>query len=221
MATATLPNFQATGAIHAWLGSPYGFGVSNGSPFYGGPLYLGTAESTPTIEITNQTKTVMNDITGPTLPAQKIDNGESATVGILLNRFSKSTLAAALNLQAGALINNGTGTLGRRSRFSRGQLQYGITTCQLYLVYDLVAGDPTNARIMYPGIEMGWYFPQVEIINQKPIGGNGRDQQWLVVLDAQPVFTPQASINSVGASERQFFLYSLADSNFVGLTVPQ
>ena len=72
MAVAAFPAFHVTGAIHHYVTYP---GQATA-------LYLGTCETSPQVAFQELYKDVHNDVTGPSLPAQRIENGEMATMAI-------------------------------------------------------------------------------------------------------------------------------------------
>lgn len=200
MAAAAYPAFHVTGAVHHYVNWS---GLAE-------PLYLGTAESTPQIRLQEVSKPVMNDITGPGLPAQKVEGGEMATIGVAFNRFSQTTRNSVL-ARAG---------LPRRTRWSRGLLKFGRVTLSLYQVFE----NATDAavRALYPGLPMGFYWPQCElIVKELPRIGN-QDELWVATFEAQPYFVPQANATTVAAGEREFFLYAQDDASFpAAVLVPQ
>jgi len=201
------PAYQVTGAVHHWIRSP----LTSGNPYF-----LGTCQTQPQVRIQQFRTEVKNDLVGPMLPAQKVDNGEVGTIGLALNRFSAYALEY-LRATQGQL--GSTSLNGRRSRFSRGSLIYGAYTFELWQVFDN-ALDAT-VRASYPGLEYGWYWPQVELLAEDFVQlGNGKDRIQLLSLEAQPAFTPVIG-NSGGTpfvttGDREFFLYSNADAYFTG-----
>lgn len=199
MAAPAFPSFQVTGCVHHYIGYD---GLS--------PQYLGTAEATPQVRKVKTSKPVMNDITGPVLPAQKVNTGEMAVIATPFSRWSRQTVNYLL-LRSG---------LPRQGRFSRGILKYGINTFQLWMVFENALN--TVVRSLYPGLELGFYFPQVELIEENlPRMGN-TDQLWVPTFEAQPYFTPQANPTLVASGEREFWLYAQDDASFpADVLVPQ
>lgn len=199
MAAPAYPAFQVTGAVHHYVAWP---GTN--------PLYLGTAEATPQVRKVKTSKPVMNDSTGPVLPAQKVNTGEMAVIAVPFNRFSQATVDALL-LRTGP---------GRQGRFSRGTLKFGVNTFVLWQVYENSL-NPVQ-RALYPGLHRGYYFPQVELLDENlPRTGN-TDELWVPTFEAQPYFVPQADPTQVQAGEREFWLYSQDDASFpTDVLVPQ
>lgn len=200
MAAAATPAFHITGAVHhyvQYVGIPT-------------PIYLGTCESTPAINFQELTKDVKNDVFGPLLPGQRVEGGEMATISAALNRFSKGTLQAMLAVIGPA----------RRTRYSRGQYVFGRNTFQLWQVFENYWDS--SIRALYPNLEPGYYWPQVQLVQkQLPRMGN-QDQLYVLNAEAHPYWTPQADATTVAAGEREFRLYSVTAADFpAAVQVPQ
>lgn len=196
MAAAAFPAFHVTGAIHHYIAA---YGSTT-------PLYLGTCESHPSVSFQETFTDVRNDMTGPSLPAQRIENGEVGNLAIGLNRFSKATWL-------GFLASNAP---GNRGRWSRSNLVFGGIAVQLWMVFENFLDNTVKAQ--FPSMEIGWYWPQVHITGKEyPRLGNGQDTLLVIHGEAHPQFTGNA-INAqatgvadptaVAAGERQFFMYS-------------
>jgi hypothetical protein len=207
------PAFHVTGAVHCWVGTDAPGTTSN-------VYFLGTCQVQPQFQIQQVSTDVHNDLVGPSLPAQKIDNGEVGSLGLALNRFSKSTLQVLRLLRAGGGVSSNP---GRRNRYSRGGLVYGSRTFQLWCVFDNALDGAgalcaTNAapRSLFPGLEAGFWFPQVEILAESDMQlGNGKDEVKLMTFEAQPYFQPISSgYTAVNSGDRQFTLYSNLDAAF-------
>jgi len=200
MAAAAFPAFHVTGAVHhyvQWTG-------------LAAPLYLGTAESTPQIKFVDTGKPVMNDITGPLLPAQKVEGGEMATMAVAFNRFSQGTRTSLLERAGGGL----------RDRFSRGRLRFGWRTFSLWQVFENYLD--ANARALYPNMHIGFYWPQVEMVGKDSPRLGTQDELWVPTFEAQPYFIPQAGASTVTGDERSFWLYSQDVADFpAAVQVPQ
>lgn len=202
MAAAAFPAFHVTGAVHHYVRWP---GLADSAA-----IYLGTAESTPQLKFVNAAKPVMNDITGPMLPAQKVEGGEMATIAVAFNRFSAATRALLVARDGG----------GRRGRFSRGLLRFGRTTFELWQVFENYLN--ADVRALYPSMSIGFYWPQVEMVGRDMPRLGNQDELWVPTFEAQPLFVPQADPTTVGAGEREFYLYSQDPANFpAGVQVPQ
>lgn len=184
MAAAAFPAFHVTGAVHIFVDSP---AATN-------PGYLGTCEATPQVVFQETSKPVFNDIGGGEIPVQEVEGGEQAMIACALNRFSKSTYAAILLA---------TGQVPIRNRFSRGLLRRGRTTMCLWMVFEN-ATDPV-IRALYPNLELGWFFPQVQITTREFQRNGTADQLWVLNGQATPYRIP---------STGEWMLYSSADSAF-------
>lgn len=200
MAAAAFPAFHVTGAVQHFIRYP-GIGT---------PIFLGTCEATPAVRFQEMTKDVMNDIFGPRLPGQRVEGGEIATISAPLNRFSKQSLQALLAAVAPQ----------RRNRYSRGQLVFGRNTFELWQVFENY-WDVT-VRALYPNMEPGFYWPQVQLmVKDLPRLGN-QDQLYVLNCEAHPKWVPQADPTVVAAGEREFFLYSTNSADFpAAVQVPQ
>lgn len=195
MAVVTFPAFHVTGPVHHYV--KQGAAVpSNTNPI----LYLGTAEVQPRIKIDHARKPIMNDIAGTTLPAQKKDDGQIASLAVLLNYFSQSTVQAVR-------------VFGRQGRFSRGSLVYGVSTFQVWQVFENALGNLG----LYPNLPIGYFWPQVDWMSLEDGPGN-QDQKILCQWEASNLFTPQAQTNIVnnvvGPGEREWVLYSQNPNDF-------
>lgn len=205
MAAVSYPDIHVTGAVYHFVRCPP----------YDTIYFLGTAEVTPTVQNHRHSTEVMNDIAGRSLPMQKIKGGESSTIGVLLNRFSKSAYDAVITSDATGEIRR---TNGRDGRFSRGAPVFGIETFELWQVFE----NYLNAAFRGVGMKPGLYFPQVELVNHDRVALGTEAEKLLLVLDAQPYWTPQSSANSVSSGEREWFLYSDDPDDFpAGVLVPQ
>lgn len=215
MAVLSLPDYHVTGPVHHYLRSP----AAPNQIFY-----LGTAETTPRVELRPAYQDVMNDIAGRSLPAQRTFDGESAMIGTVLTRFSKSAYAWAL--QAGVMI-----APGFEGRFSRGSLVYntrvpgGLSTArntarsfELWLVFE----NYWNPAYQSPNQTPGYYFPQCVFAQHVRDTLGTAAEKMLLAIDAQPYWMPQQSIANVSGTERAWLLYSTAEADFpVDVRVPQ
>jgi len=196
MAAAAFPGFHVTGPVHHYV-APFGLGD---------PLYLGTAEVQPRVQVSNARKQIMNDIAGTSLAAQEKDDGQIAAIGVLLNRFSQTTLFALR-------------PSGFQARFSRGQLVYGYKTFALWMVFENFLDAATRA--MYPNLPIGYYWPQVDWVDIEDAPGN-QDQKVMCQWKASNQWTGQASPDVVADGERSWFLYSQNVAYFpASVLVPQ
>jgi nitrous oxidase accessory protein NosD len=179
MAVPSFPRVHTTGPVHHFVRVP---GVS-------GVYYLGTAEVTPKMATRRFYSDVFNDLAGSSLPFQRLDHGEAASVAVLLTRFSYSALAVALTAGAAAGVRAG---VGAGSGLSRGSLVFGQQSFELwqrFAYYNTLQGTT--------GLVQGRYWPQVTLsdFNDEGVGTSG--YKALCVFDAQPLYTPQSS-NSTG-----------------------
>lgn len=193
MAAVSFPDIHTTGTIFHFV-----------QPYSGGIYFLGTAEITPQVQMRRYVQNVMNDEAGKTLPIQKTFDGEAATVATTFTRFSKS----AYNLLKTDALQP---VAGQETRWSRGGLVYGQKTFELWLIYDQFF-NPAGTTA---GLEIGYYFPQVELLNHDTPSAGTQVEKKLLVFDCTPYRIPQASHTAVDASknERGFMLYSQDNAN--------
>lgn len=201
MAAAAFPAFHVTGAVHhyvRWVGISV-------------PIYLGTCESNPVVNFQELVKEVHNDVAGPSLPMDMIENGEMANIASGLNRFSKGTFFGMLAATANS----------RRSRWSRGLPTFGRTTIELWMVFENYF--LANAQVFFPNLEIGWYFPQVKVqAKEIPRIGNGQDQLLVLHGEAHPKFQYQSDPTVVAQGDREWLLYSTDPTLFpAAVLVPQ
>lgn len=220
MAVQSFPAVHVTGAVHHFV-------RCNGTHdlWDGDILYLGTAEVTPQMQRRRYKTNVMNDIAGKTLPFQKTYDGEAATLSTLLTYWSKPAVEAVrmLGVSRGLVgVNPLTGfvSAGSESRWSRGALVYGQLTFELWQVFE----NSLNPLTITPFLETGWYWPQVELLDDDTVSCGTGVEKLLMVMDATPYWIPNASASGVNVSqnERGFRLYSTDDANFpADVLVPQ
>lgn len=202
MADLSFPAYHVTGPVHHYVRvpDPYNLGSQNAIE------YLGTCEVQPRVQVTYAKVPIMNDIAGRSLPAQKKDDGQSATIAALLNRFSQNTL---YNLRAADLVYGA----GRQGRFARGLLMYGVKTFELWQVFENYLDPDTRAQ--YPDLPIGYYWPQVEWVALEDVPGNS-DQKIVCQWEASAEFTglPTGVGNSptVQSGTREWVLFSQTDN---------
>ncbi len=192
MAVPSMPEVHVTGPVHHYIQR------------LGGEIwYLGTAEVTPQMQVRRYRQNVMNDNAGKTLAYQKTWDGEAAVVSVLLTNFSKYAEAEMQfsGLEAGVQLGS-----GEESRWARGSLVYGQSTFTLWQVYD----NYFNPNGSSTGLEIGWYWPQVELLQRDTVKAGTQGEGLLCVFDCTPQRIPQASPSAVDASrnERGWVLFS-------------
>lgn len=206
MAVPSFPEVHVTGPVHHYIQA------------IGGDIwYLGTAEVTPQMQIRRYRQNAMNDVAGKTLPLQKTWDGEAAVVSVLLTNFSKY---AEEELQGSGRAGGIHGAVGQETRWARGSLIYGKATFKLWQVYD----NFFNPFGTSTGLEIGWYWPQVEMLQRDTVKAGSQSEGLLCVFDCTPYRIPQASPNAVNTAqnERGWFLYSQSATYFpADVQVPQ
>lgn len=204
------PAFHVTGAVHHYIRTP---GIP--ADIY----YLGTCEVQPDIRIWEVASEVKNDIAGIILPAQKSDQGKKADLGLQLSRFSESAYAT-LQTPRGFAADGSNGLavgIGWDGRFARGSMVFGSKTWELWQVFERsVSGTFRGAQ------PLGYYWPQVELIQHAPVTLGNREKQLLIVAEAQPLFIAQTNYTTLGTYGRTWTLYRQDDAAFPSeVLIPQ
>lgn len=205
MAVASFPDVNITGPVQHFVRA-----TGSGDT---GIYFLGTAEVTPQMQRRRYRQNVMNDLAGKTLPFQKTYDGEAATVSTLLTRFSKLAweLILVAGYDAGMIPDfNGAPYSGSETRWSRGQAVYGAMTFEVWQVYDNFF-NPAGASA---NMEIGWYWPQVELLQHDTVAAGTQAEKLLLVFDCTPKFIPQASSQTVTGNERGWTLYTNSPADF-------
>lgn len=212
-AVPTFPDFNVTGAVHHWVRMPN----------QGIVKYLGTAEVTPKVHEDIKWRDVFNDMGGKEIPVQRTKQGRIGVIGVLLNRYSKFTWGDILMAGSDTVAAPGTPTAaqvnyGQEGRFSRGSLAFGVSSFELWQVFD----NATSPVWRQAGMELGYYWPQVLVANQDRDTLGTEVEKLLLVFEAYPQFVPQANAGSVQGYERSWKLYSVDDADFPNdVLVPQ
>ncbi len=197
MAIPSFPAIHVTGPVHTYCQT-----LNEGANDI---IYLGTAKVTPQLQLRRYTNKTMNDRAGRTLPLQKHKDGEAATVAMLLTYFSKDGQAAILRsgVAAGLQVVE-----GQETRWSRGAAVYGQDTFKMWNIFENFDNPNGNS----PGLEIGYFWPQVELLQHDDIELGAQGQGLLLVFDCTPYLIPQASNSQITGNERGWYLYS-GDSN--------
>ena len=89
---------------------------------------------------------------------------------------------------------------------------YGQLTFELWQVFDF-ALNPAGAT---PGLEIGWYWPQVQLLEHNTVKAGTQGEGLLCVFDCTPQYQPQASFSTVNDAnnERGWLLYSCDPIDF-------
>lgn len=217
MAQNSFPDVHVTGAVHHYVRvDGWANGYSNGDIWY-----LGTTEVTPQVQRRKYGQDVFNDIAGKTLPFQRTRDGEDANIAVLLTRFSRIAWDAILRAGTGATGERHPlgGEAGRETRWSRGGVIFGKETFELWQVYEFALPGSPNRTV---GLERGWYWPQVELINHDTVAAGTQAEKLLLVMQARPYWVVQASSQSIADGEREWSLYENSDASFPAeVLIPQ
>lgn len=213
MAQASFPEVHVTGAIHAFV-----LGDLTGETE---PFYLGTTEVTPQVQRQRLSSEVMNDIKAKKLPFQKTDDLEEHNISLMLTRFSRSAWDNILSAGVAAgrvLAPGGVPDAGTFTRWTAGGLVYGVRTFQLWLLFENFF-NPFGAST---GLEIGWYYPQVELLNHDMAAGGTQAEKLLLLMNATPWWIPQTSPTAITGNQRGWLLYSNNVTDFpASVQVPQ
>lgn len=256
----TYPRIHITGAIHHWVRTRESLRAGQD------PVYLGTAEISPQLRVFQHYSDSPFPVAGQTLPYQRKDDGQSASIAVLLTRFSKFAVARLLERNAfkprgqtgmpepapappvanpgedkpvpvgdtpdflGTLIGPppvaatkdpiiDSGTIwgaavpkpppravrgpalastqperdpylestiptGQESRWSRGQYAFGNRDFELWQVFEYALFKHT----ITPGLEIGWYWPQVLLNEATVVEAGTQAEKQLVVVEAHPLY---------------------------------
>ncbi len=133
----------ATGPVHIFVG------ISGTAK---SPIYLGTGETAPNIDIKIEYSPVMNDIGGDRLPFDRIYEGSEADISVVLTRWNEPTVAALMS------VPNAAGVRGRQTPTDLGTLMgsEGYT----FPVWLLFPRSPLNAGglLAQAGMPAGYRF---------------------------------------------------------------
>lgn len=190
--TTSYPRIHTTGAVHNVIVYPADPGDGTPAVAY---YYLGTCEVTPQISIKKVRLPVKNDLGGRILPFQEIQQGETAEISMLLNRYSNTAYGAMLALPQG---NWASESAGAETRYNRGRLVYGLNTFGLIQVFDWYSSTFPGADKLIPG----YYWPTCELVDHSFTGGTS-DAKLMLAIKAVPTWN---------TSTLGFDLYSTSSS---------
>ncbi len=177
----------STGPAHIFIGVGPG----------GAPIYLGTCEGAPRIEHRAALEPVMNDISGPRVPFDKMWVGEEAMVSVDMTRWNEPVRALALSRwQRGGVIPRGT-----ENTFARGTLL--ITEGMAFGLWVLFPNSIFNPAMAT--LPNGYRYPAAWVETPESLEPGVRPYKTRMVFSALGVYTP-----AVGG----FLLY---DGNMAGL----
>jgi hypothetical protein len=207
-AVPSFPDVHVTGPVQTFIRAT--------TSYNDGIFFLGTCEVTPQMQRRKYKANVPNEIAGSgSLPFQKTYDGEAATLALALSRFSKTAWGTLL--EAGA-ADGFIPVAGSEGRWARGTPVYGEMTFEVWQVFENFF-NPAGAT---ENLEIGWYWPQVELVNHDTVKAGAQNEVLMLVLDCTPYWIPQADPTRVTGDERTWFLYSNDPDDFPDdVTVPQ
>ncbi len=212
-----MASFLSTGPALAYVGTftaPATFGL---------PVYLGTFEKRPKVKITPSFQPVMNDLFGPTLPADRFYFGKEGEITGIMNRFNMVTLrnlmrqpativiqgqgAAADNRGADVIANAGTEGGDTAGNYGAMMTQDSLAFV-FYLVFSAaVAGAPTAAKRAAQGLPPGYRFLSTFLEGPHDIDVGSGDFKQAVM------FRAQRQVNLVGVTRPDQVGLNLYDYN--------
>lgn len=187
MALPSFPDIHVTGPVHHYIQIPDdpGPGGAHLSKHHSQTkhiYYLGTAEITPQIQITRYRQTVLNDLSGKSLPIQKTLDGEAATVSVMLTRFSKIALDRLARSGMFRAIHTVPGV---ETKWSRGSPVFGNTSVRLWQVFENFFAPPHLRTI---GLEIGWFWPNAELFENTRVKLGTQAEVPMLVFDCYPIW---------------------------------
>lgn len=159
-----------------------------------------------------------NTIASNTLPFQRTSDGEASTISVLLTRFSQSAYNATL-------LSDSTGfnlipSPGQETRWNRGSLIFGQKSFQVWQVFDSFFA-PAGVDVGN-NLPIGYYWPQVEILDHDIVAAGTLDEKLMLVFDATPQWQPYGVSTTWVAGEGGWVLYTQDPAAFPSaVQVPQ
>lgn len=171
-----------------------------------GPVYLGTAESSPVVDAQQFYAGIKADRSGRTADWLLFDDGEEHVVSLVLNRFSGGVWRQVRDRHHHRLRSD---THGRDDRLKRGSVVQYSGDFQLYLRHEFTGFDPIHpgAVAEIPGIDS--FFTPYGFTDSEP----GR-RYYSVVLQAFREDRTESRIDAVAASFRCTPLYDPGTKTF-------
>lgn len=160
------------------------------SPTSTTPVYVGTAETKPDIEVTPAWTEVKNDIAGQSLPLDRMYDGMEGMVSAIMTRWNYPVLLA---MQARPNIAvAGAGGLGGAEGVNF-QLDVGTMMSTEGFTYPFWVWFPKAALAAYAGMPAGYRFWSTFLIGPDKIEPGTRAKKQALVVKAQRAFTPSNS----------------------------
>lgn len=167
------------------------------------PVYLGTAETAPDIDIQREYEGVPNDLGGSRLPMDRIYEGEEGMVGGVLTRWNEEVIAALMSVP-----DFENGTRGLNNQFDLGTLMGSEGFAfPVWVVF------PYASKPAFAGMPAGYRFWSC-INMSEGIRPGTRAKRHQVLFKAQRSFTtsstpsvPYSVQNGVGITAATWRLY--------------
>jgi hypothetical protein len=171
------------------------------------PLYLGTAETKPDIDIRGEFEGVMNDLSGSKIPMDELWEGEEGMISFVLTRWNMNV---ALLMMAQP---NFTGTPGLNSQDDMGTLM--LTEGLSYPVW--IRFPYATSKVAMAGMVAGYRFWSCILLAPKKIEPGTRAMKKHFALKAKRAFTSDAAPNNLPLKGGSSAVWRLYDHDMSGL----
>lgn len=156
---------------------------------YGEPMYLGTAESPPDIDLIGGFEPVFNDLGGTVLPMDRIYEGEEAIISFVLNKYNQPALDIIQAVVGGKTMGRDTfGDIGTIIGQEDRTFGFGMVF-------------PYAAKPIYSDMPAGYNFFSCFRIGPQGVRPGTRAKSHNLILRAQRYTTARASLgNTISTS---------------------
>lgn len=197
-------SFSSTGPIHIFCRIPASGASPRGAASGGTISYLGTAREYPNISVEPSWVPVMNDIAGPTVPADVFASGEDGSINIDINRFDYAVMQSVCNYPRSGRTPGGSAR-GTNTRLDRGLFALANkNSMEFWFQFSFYNTINTGDYTMIPG----YYWPACVVVNTSPEVIGTRDHAIRLMLKP---------LNWWLAETGSFMLYSNDPSYFTNL----
>lgn len=191
-----------TGPAHLYVGL-------GGSKTGKTPLYLGTAETKPDIDIKGEVEGVMNDVAGSKLPMDELWEGEEAMISFVLTRWNMPVVLSLMSQPdpfggaGGVNAQDDVGTLFLTENYS----------FPFWVRFPYAASKGAMA-----GMVFGYRFWACKILSPKKIEPGTRAMKHHFIVHAKRTYTNATSPAGTGMlSGGPNAVFRLYDHNMTGL----
>ncbi len=166
-----------TGPVHMWAG------VGGQDLNSKTPLYLGTGQQAPDIDIKCEWDQVMNDLSGTKLGFDDLYEGTEAMISFVLNRFKYATLLRMMSRP-----NYAQGTPGMEVSGDVGTLMGHEN-----MTFPFWCKFPYNAKPFQNDMPAGLRFWSCKLLSPDKIQGGTKDKKIHCIVHAKRAFTNKSS----------------------------